>query len=480
MPNRRIFLWAALALILLGLLWGRVSSAQDADVSQAKEIILNLDDCIKMALENNEKVIGSGFGIDAAQGQLREANAAWWPIIEYQYRIAPVPTDATRAFDAFFEGELALFNSFRFAVGMPMFASGQLLTARQLAKNGVTASKENDIKEREVTVFTVKQLYNGILLAVELEKLLTDAVDKISKKVADEEDEEEPTHSPYDLLKLKVFKVDLEKRLAETKQNREIAKEGLRIQMGLEPEVKFRISDDLLKPVLAELSSLENYVTASMEHRPEVHLLDIGVDTRKKQYKLEKQKMGPTAGFAFFVEVGRTTSPIRNLAFQDDFNDPFDYSRAGLGLQLSGKLDFHGSSGRIKKAKAEYFKAAYEKMIATKGLKLDVEKSYLTAQRKQDDIRRARKAESMARQMLFLSKSNYEIGIGDEKDYTDALQLVLLTRAQYFQAVFDYNVALADLEQKVGQINYELLTPHPQMDELEMFGYDEPDELALE
>jgi len=480
MPKRRIFLWTAFAIIIFSLLWGRVSSAQGADISSTQTLVLSQDDCVKIALENNQKVIGAGLGIEAANGQLSEAKAAWWPIIDYQYRIAPVPTDATRAFDAFFEGELALFNSIRLAVGMPAFASGQLLTAKRLAQNGVAASRENEIKEREATTFVIKQIYNGILLAGELDKLLTDAIKKIDNKLKDEEASEVPTHSPFDLLKLKVFKVDMEKRLAETKQNREVAYEGLRIQMGLDPEIKFRIADDLLKPVTAELSSLEKYVEASLEHRPDAHLLEIGVDTKKKQYTLEKQKLGPKAGMAFFVEIGRTTSPIRNLAFQDDFNDPFDYSRAGFGLQLSGTLDIHGSMGRIKKAKAEYFKAVYEKLIAGKGLKLEAEKTYLTAVRKRDDVKRAKKAESMARQMMFLSKTNYEIGIGDEKDYTDALQLVLLTRGQYFQAVFDYNVALADLEQKVGQIAYDQLTPPSLKDEYEMFGIDEPEDIAVQ
>jgi outer membrane protein TolC len=459
---------------------GRVSSAQDADISQAKELVLNLDDCIKMALENNEKVIGAGYGITAAEGQLKEAKATGWPVIEYQWRVAPVPTDASNAFRAFFDGQLALFNSFRFTIGFPLFASGQIWTAKDMAKNGVAASKQNDVKEREGTIFMIKQLYNGVLLANEVEKLLSDAVEKINNKVKDEEAQEVPTHSPYDLLKLKVFGVELEKRLAETMQNRELALQGLRIQMGLQPEVKFRLSENLLKPITAELSSLEKYMQASIEHRPEMHMLDIGVDTRRLQYKLEKQKLGPSAGFAFFLEGGITSSEIFNVGSSNDYNNPFNYARAGVGLQVSGKLDIHGASGRIKKAKAEYFKAVYDRLIAEKGLKLDLEKAYLTAERKRDDVRRMKRAESLARQMMFLSKSNSELGIGDEKDYTDALQLVLLSRGQYFQSVFDYNTALADLEQKVGQVAYELLTPKSSKDEYEMFGEDDPEDIALQ
>jgi len=474
MRSRRVFLSAMV--LLLCLVWGGLSFAQSVDLSS--EMVLTIDDCIKLALENNEKLKGMGYGIEAARGQLIEANAALWPIFEYEYRMGPVPTDAKRAFDAFFEGELALLNRIKVAVGFPVFASGQIITAKRMARNGVAASQEMEIKEQESVIFQTKQAYFGILLAKELHKLLTDAIGKITNELKKEETEDVPQRSPLDLLKLKEFRVDLERRRAEVEQNTDLAMEGLKIQLGIDPLKKIRLSDDLLKPIIANLSSLENYVTASMEHRPDRHLLDIGVDIKKMQYRLEKQKLGPQAGFAFFIELGRTTETIQNLAFQDDYNDPFNFTRAGLGLQISGKLDFHGASGRIKKAKAEYFKSVYDRMIASRGLQLEVRKSYLNAKRQQENVRRARKAESMARQMMFLSKTNYEIGIGDEKDYTDSLQLVLLTRGQYFQAVFDYNVALADLEQKVGRVNYQQLTPRPDVEEYEMFDTGEEEDMA--
>jgi len=441
-------------------------------------MVLTLDDCIRLALENNEKLKGAGYAISAAEAKLKEAKAAFWPVVDYEYWIAPVPTDAQRAFDAFFEGELALFNRIKVGIGIPVFASGQLKTAIQLGRQGVAASQQLNIKERESVIFQVKQLYYGVLLASELDKLLSDAINKINNKLKEEEEMEVPAHSPYDLLKLRVFRTELEKRRNEARDNRQIALDGLRIQMGLSEDIKFRLATSLLKPEVVELSSMERYLEASMEHRPDVHLLDIGVNSKKLEYRLEKQKLGPKAGLGFYIDIGRVSSPIKNLALQDDFNDPFDFSRAGFGMKLSGMLDFHSSAAKIKKAKAEYLKAVYDRMIANKGLKLELEKAFLTAQRRKEDVKRTRAAESMARQMMFLSKSNYELGIGDEKDYTDALQLVLLSRGQYFEAVYNYNIALADLEQKVGHIYYEQLTRRLNIPDYEMFGIEEYENTA--
>lgn len=465
MPKRRIFLYIFL---IITLLFGAGPSY--ALKSYNDVLVLTLDDCIKLALENNEKLKGAGYAIKAAESRLKEAKAAFWPVIEYEYWLAPVPTDATRAFNAFFEGELALFNRIKVGVGIPIFASGQLMTAKKLAKVGIEATKQLSRKEQADVVLKIKQLYYGVLLANEIDKLLADAINKINKELKEQHEKEIPTYAPYDLLKLRVFRIDLERRLAETRNNRDLAMDGLRIQMGLAPRVEFRLAVSLLKPQVVRLGEMEKYIKASMEHHPDAQLVDVNVRAKRLEYKLEKQKMGPKAGFGFFVDIGRVTEQVRGLAFTDDFNDPFDFSRAGLGMRLEGKFDFHGAYARIKRAKAEYLKSVYERMIAHKGLSLDAQKSYMEAKRRQDDVKRARKAESMARQMMFLSKTNYEIGIGDEKDYTDALQLVLLTRGKYFEAVFHYNVALAELEQKVGEMNYEKLTERPAIPEYEMFG----------
>ena len=438
-----------------------------------KKLILSMEDCVKLALENNEKLKGMGLAIQAAENQRKEANAAFWPIFEYEYRVAPVPTDATRAFDSFFEGQLAFFNSIRFKTIVPLFASGQMRTAEKLANGGVIAANENKIKEQEDVTYQVTQLYYGILLASELDSLLLDSIKKIDTKLKEEEAKETPDYSPIELLKLKVFKIDLEKRLAETNQNRDLAKEGLKIQIGAGPEDEIELISKSLKPEVVNLASMEEYLNASLEHRPEFNLLNIGVETKKMQYKLEKMKLGPKAGAAFFIDVGRTHREIKNLGMKDDYNDPFNYSRAGVGIQISGTLDFHGALARIKKTKAEYFKAVWDKEIASKGLQLELKKSFLIAKNDKENVTRAKKAESLAHQMLFLSKSNFDIGIGEKNDYTEALQLVLVTRGQYYKAVFDYNVALADLQQKVGRINYEHLTKHPNIPEYEFFNYDE-------
>lgn len=268
-----------------------------------------------------------------------------------------------------------------------------------------------------------------------------------------------PEMNPYDLLQLKAFKLELERRLEEAQNNRALAYEGLRLQLDLEPGTEIRLADSMLQPETVALEQQRAFLDAHEEHEEDLQRLDIGVQAKALQYRLEKFKMLPKLGLGFFVDVGRTVHDINNLQATDDFSNPFNYTRAGVGLELKGNLDFHGSYQRVKKARAEYFKASYDRAIARRAKDLDMRKAYLEARRARANVGRAKKEQSLANQMMFLTKLNLDTGVGSQEDYADALKALLVSRGRYFKSIFDFNVALADLERRVGTEEYGRLTP---------------------
>lgn len=432
-------------------------------------MVLSLEKCIAFALRENSKLRAAGYGIDAARGQLTEAKARFWPVMEWEFRTAPVPANVDDAVKSFFSGNVAMWFEVKTVLGIPLTAFGQLTTARELAEGGVQAAQHEAIKTREQLIFDVKQIYYGILMGKEMKKLLKSGIDGLTNKIEGEEEAEEPRHSPFDLLKMKVFREELIRRRDETEKKMKFAYEGLKIQMGLPPDIDIELDRNNLNPEVVNLGAMKRYVVASMEHRPESKLIEIGVETKRKLWKLEKLKLAPKVGVGFYFDIGRTHKRIEGVTATDDFNNPFNFTRAGIGLRAQGTLDFHGAYGRIKKARAEYLKALYEGEMGKKGLEIDVKKAYDEAVKAKDKVLSAKKSQSMSNQMIFLTKTNYELGIGDEEEYAEALQLTLATRAQYFKAIFDYNVSLAGLEQKVGEEAYARLTGRPNIPVYEAF-----------
>lgn len=410
---------------------------------------LTLEDCLQLASENHAKLEAKDYGIEGAKWRLNESRARFWPIIDYKHRMAPVPTDASEAAESFLQGELTFFNSIRVGLGMPLYAFGQLTTVQKLARQGVKAAEVERDKDEGQIHFEVKQLFFGILLARELKAVAYDALSKINGKLKDEAFTQK--HSPFEIAKLKIFKIDLEKRLAEGLEKEKVAKEAMAIQLGLPEGRPFEIARTGLGLYLRGLKPLEYYLEVAQVDRPDSQLVAIGMEAKRLEVVLEKRKNLPRLGMGGFIDIGRTTGTVRNLNSTDDFNNPFNFTRAGVGVELEGRFDFHGSHARIQRLQSEYRKATVEGDLARRGIGLEVKETYFVAQRTRGDLYRAEEKRKLANQMLFLSKTNLDVGVGEEGEYADALQLVLLTRGEYYKALFDYNAALAKLEWKTGR-----------------------------
>lgn len=416
-------------------------------VAAQAEDLLTLEKCIELTLANNQEIAGGNYGVQAAEAQLSEAQANFWPVIDYQYRAAPVPQNVDTALQSFFGGDITMFNSVSLGIGVPLTGFGQLKKAQELARTGVAAAQQKRQKTAADRVLDVKKLYYGIQLGYEAENIIADALKKIDQKIRDDEKKELPEISPIDMAQLKLFRLELLKREQEVFNNTKLAEQGLRIQIGLPDTSPVRLASYRLAPQAADLSSMEKYFGEKLPQQNDAKLAELGVEAKRQMYELEKSKLRPRLGVGAFLETGKTVSAIQGLNSPDDFNDPFNYARAGLGLQLEGRFDFHGASSKIRRAEAEYYKANIERNIAVRGLDLKAQKAFLQAQKAKNDVARATEGKKLARQMTFLSKSNLDLGVGDSKSYADALKTYLQCKGDYVQAVFHYNVALAELEQ---------------------------------
>lgn len=412
-----------------------------------RSLHLTLQDCLEMASNNHQKLEAADYDIDASRWKLREAEARFWPILEYNVKIAPVPQDAANAAESFFSGDITYFNAIRVGVGLPLYTFGQLDTAQKLAQQGIRASEVKREKERGKILYEVKQIYYGIQLGEEVQSIANDAIHRIDGKLKEEETTHQ--HAPFEIAKLKVYKVDLAKKLSEAIQKGALAREAMRVQIGLAPGQSFTLARNYLSLVAAPLKPLRYYKEVALKKRPDSSLIDIGVEAKRLEYVLERKKNLPSIGFGGFIDFGRTAAGIRNVGSTDDFNNPFNYTRAGLALEIKGKLDFHGAHARVSRLHSEFYKASIEGDLAKRGILLEVEEAYGEVLRYQQDLNLAEEKKKLARQMLFLSKTNLEVGVGEEEQYTDALQLVMQSQAEYLKSLYEYNVSVAKLEWKV-------------------------------
>jgi outer membrane protein len=422
---------------------------REVQSSGAAGLRLGLKDCIQMALLNNRQIKAKDYDIQAAEWKLSEAKAGGIPVLNYEFLSAPAPRNVNNAVESFFSGDVTYLQRGKIELAIPLLTFGKLQLAQSLAETGIDAEKEKKIDTQNDITLKVKKLYFGILLAQDVEELLQDAIKQMSDEIQRRESSSTPT-DPVDLVRLKLFRYEVIRRLAETQKKGYLAREGLRIQLGLERPINFELLENHLQPVEFEEKEFSEYLATSQKFRPENRLLDLGVKAKEAAYELEKRKIAPDIGVGGYYSFGVTTNSIQGLQLTDDFNDPFNFQQVGFGLRVKGDLNIKGYIAKVHQAEADYFKTSLEKHTGDEGLELDLKEAYLNVIQSKQGLKDADSAKKLARQFVFLTKTNMDIGVGDKKDYSDALQAYLVSRGRYLEAVFDYNTAVATLEQKAG------------------------------
>jgi len=408
---------------------------------------LDLNEAIKRALRHNHELKIKRHEFNKAEARFKEANIIGRPVITYENQLAPAPKDVSRAVESFFEGDLTVFNRVKIGIGIPVTTFGKISRAKRLARNGIEAASQQRVKKESEVVFKVKQLYYGVLLAREVRRLVETAYGRATKEIRKREDK--GGTNPVALLKLKIFRSDMQKKLDESNKQEILALEALHLLLGLERGLSFDVKKARLRPIKRSLKSYSHHRGIAYRQRADIKLLQIGVRSAHLNYDLEKYRYAPNLGVGAFFEMGRAPN-VRGVTTTDDFSDPFNFTRAGIGLQLKGKFDWGTRSAKISQAQADSLKVEIQADLALGGILLQVKKAYLTVKSAKQELDRAEEASKFARQVLFLTQSNFDIGLAEPKDLIDAISQFLITRGDFFKAVFEYNVSFAELDKTTG------------------------------
>jgi outer membrane protein TolC len=229
----------------------------------------------------------------------------------------------------------------------------------------------------------------------------------------------------------------------------QMAKEALRRSLGLSDLSDFDVTDQILKPVSFELRSLEEYLARAELQNPDIKRLKAGVAAEEARYKAEKAKFYPTV-----LAVGGAKSAVAPGRVDPDnpfLVDDFHQLNGGAALAFQWDLNLLQTNAEVhqKKAKAMKMKSVYRD--GANGVALQVKDKYQRVRERQANLESSHEARKAGRALLVLNLTNFKFGIGTGKDLFDALSLYARTAGEYFEAVFEYNLAVAELQSVTGE-----------------------------
>jgi outer membrane protein TolC len=419
---------------------------------------LTLGECIDEALTHSPDLAAAAADIAAAQARLHQAQAGRYGEAGYTQLLGLVnrargnPTSSPDSNTDFFSG-LGPFTRLDLHLAIPLVTFGKLQAALEAARRGTESERARSQERRASIILSTKQLYYSVLLARQLTDVLHDMQDTLDKAVATTEKrlaERAKGVTEIDLLKLKVGRARFAKGLLEVEASGRLAQSALARAVGRANGEGFDIADRKLEPVDATIRPLDDYLSAALDNRPEWAQLQAGLAAQEAKVQIEESGYYPTLFLSTglqFARAGNRTEQSNPFAY-DDFN----YLRPVGVLGLNWDLNFFSTSAKVDEERAKLERLRAQRREAETGLPLELRKTYVEVAKSRDGMKAAEQGRKAARGLLILTVSNFDLALGTAEDVFDGIGAYTESSSDYFQAVHDYNVAVADLSRLVGEV----------------------------
>jgi len=457
---------AASKKIRLFLLWGGgffilCSLIISGSLVENQIMRLNLDQCLERAFARDPGLSAGKANLGIAEAQFMEAKSLkYLPKIELSnaFTVAPginIADNDLLSLDTRNDwSNIGLFNRLELKFIQPVYSFGRIENSIAAARYGITAREAGIEQQRNKIAFRVTQLYYSRLLAKELISLADEAQDIVVKAEDTLNDmlneEDNPDLNEADLFRIKLFKIDLEKNNRDIAKNNELALSALRSSLGIAADVGFDISDEFLEARPFEVLPLERYFQSDRSRRPELAQINAVQAAQSALTQVSRSLYYPF----FFIGGGTTLSfaPSRDDINSPFLKDPYNYKSFGAYLGISLPLNFRQTKARIIKAEYELDKIEAQHSAVQMAVNLEVKKAHLDLLDAESNMQSYKKALTLSREWKTTEQISFDIDGTNAKDLVDAVEAYLRSKASLFQSIFEFNVAVAELEYVTGTI----------------------------
>ncbi|MBO5385117.1 TolC family protein [bacterium] len=401
-----------------------------------KNVNLDLNTCIYLALGNNPRISSAFDDILASDARIKQVWANYFPTLSWQ-------TGYTRL------RQLQLSDALGRNLEFNYYLLGQISLQQMLYDFGVTQNQatirkldyENLKKAFEATVndviFQTKSSYFTVLYAYENRKVALDAVNKFSLFYKQAKAYYITGKSPkVDVTIAETNLSNAKLRLIQAENSVNIALANLNYAMGL-PYLKNYVISERLEYKPLDLS-FEDMVKFARESRPELKQAEIKVEQMNQTIKLAKKSYFPTISLeGQYQRGGRTWN-------------------SNYGFNIGGYLTFPAVNMMLVKNEIKEAKALYSKELANAkktqyDIYLELQKAYLKLLEKKNQLPVAKLQQKQANENFNLSFRMYGVGVGAPSEVKDAEVTYENAQLTYYSSIYEYNIAKAELEKAIGR-----------------------------
>ena len=442
----------------------------------AKDIKINIDEAISLALENNGLNKISKINLEIAEAQYQQALSANYPSLDavlyanrdkqdliYQQRgTFTLPTSLAYGLSAINNGQPVTTipadidataygrDTVRGSLEMkyPLYTGGKIEAIINQAKLNKELVKVAIIRSQNDVTYDVKRYYYGYILTNELHKI----VDKIYKNMKFSTDlakeflENSTTLkiNRTDYLNAKLTTSLLQSTLSKLELNREMLKNAMGNLVGLNWDDKVEISYEE-KEILNQNLSLQKIVEKAYELNPDIHQVNLAVKIKNEQINEAQSDYYPQVGV--FGNINRTYNSYEYGYLSEDNQDTWNI---GIAVKMS-LFDGFKTKNSVLEKKLNRNVIDEQKILLENALALQLKNEFLTSTLGYKQINILKEAVETAAENSELNLKGFEYEMVEARDLVQSQLTEAYIRADYLKNVHDYLVSLATIDRLIGQ-----------------------------
>jgi len=403
--------------------------------------MLTLEESIKTALSNNLQVTASSERVKQAEYAKQEAYTYFLPRIGSSFTYTRLNEAQSMDMGG---GSIDITDAnlydFALTLAQPLYTGGKLRAAyaqagENVRKTGFDRDEviQNLAIEVKKSYFSILKAKTGLQTANGLKEMAWDHL-KTAEAFFNE-----GMVTKADVLKTEVFLADAEQQILKAGNALALSKAGCSFLLNSPLSEDFEVEDVLER--LKEKKALEDWTNLSFQNRPELKGLESAAKIYGYNVELEKSRYSP--------QIALFSSWLLNRGSQAPVDEWADSWNAGVVLEFD---IWNWGETKYKVERARHQKKEIDAQLALlqKAIELEVKAAYLNMETADRQIETSKKSVEKAEESLRMADILYREGMGTTTDVLGAQTDLTSAKNSYYQALYDYQLAYAQLEKAAG------------------------------
>ncbi len=468
-------------LVLLGVMW--LGSPGDAS-AQAMDRPLGLESLVRSALDSNRDLRAARYGLETAREQVSEAWSGVYPSVNlnasFSRNISPnvqfLPAqifDPTAGPDDYISVQFGADNNWNSTISLeqPLFRAAAFIG---VSTAGRFENYQNEVVrgQEQAVVTQLRTSYYQLLLAQEQVRLTENSLTRVRESLKETTAlNRAGLASDYDVLRLEVEVANLEPNLRRAENSVRQARRQLAVQVDLADAEALSVRGNLAEMDLeslagnsadnreilafmgyggADVAPVPNAMGMALDSRSDLRQMELTEDLRRAEMRVEQSEYLPEV--TLFGDYIITAQNNGSPSFFAMGAGQRAYSRI-VGVRVSLPI----FQGFRRDARIDQRRAALRQAEAQTEQRFDVAVNEVRSlsENAEEALLRARGqrlAVSQAQRGFEIASAQYREGLGSQLELTDAEVALRQSEFNYAQAVYDYLVARAQLDQATGRV----------------------------